>query len=144
MVDSYHLAGFERWLATRTVRDPAAREHASALFDDYGSFVTSIGEPVMTVTAFGRALSDLRIELAGKDGAGRKRRRGLKLAPRSADGQSGRSEHPEHSEPSLTRITIPPGASVTVTVRPDKQVFGGQVVEVAWELNTSEPSERSS
>jgi len=139
-MDAYYGDGFERWLAERTTPLAHALEPAGALFDSYGAFVTSIGEPAMTTTAFGRALSDRGFLVAGKDGAGRKRRRGLALRT-EASGQSGQSEHSEQSEPFTTRLTLGPGQTVAITVRSVREGVGGQVIEIAVVLNTSEQSE---
>ncbi len=73
---------FAQWLEDRTVRDDNERVEATVLFKDYTAWMEAEGhDRPMSQKAFGGALGDLQILLAGKNALGRMTRRGLKLKP---------------------------------------------------------------
>ena len=86
---------FAQWLEDRTIRDDNERVEATVLFKDYVSWMEAEGhDRPMSQKAFGGALGDLQILLAGKNALGRMTRRGLKLKPggppsRAETGMSG-------------------------------------------------------
>jgi putative DNA primase/helicase len=76
---------FVQWFEDRVERDPEARIGATILFKDYAAWMEDQGhERPMSQKAFGGALGDLQIVLAGKDGEGRMTRRGARLRGRFA------------------------------------------------------------
>lgn len=71
---------FVQWLEARVVRDDAARVQASQLYADYKQWMDDNGhDKPMSQRAFGGALGDLQIILAGKNGDGKVMRRGARL-----------------------------------------------------------------
>lgn len=79
------LAAFTDWMAERCVLEPASRELAADLYADFVAWSRERGrERVMTAGAFGNALRDRQIALAGKNAKGLKYRGGLRLLPRRA------------------------------------------------------------
>ncbi len=87
-IEDYRLGGnpFGEWFADRLDRsDPSCRTRAGELYADYKAFCDENGhDRPMSTTAFGRALGDMQIILAGKDSSGKKLRRGAKLKPKYA------------------------------------------------------------
>jgi putative DNA primase/helicase len=85
-------SAFNDWLIERTIFDREHLELASTLYADFKNYRTDLGdEKIMSQTAFGKALGDRQVLLAGKDPSGKVRRRGLKLRPAwdtSSDGVS--------------------------------------------------------
>lgn len=89
---------FAEWLADRVILDKGARVTASELYADYKRWMEDQGhDRPMSQTTFGRALGDLQIILDGKNGDGKKMRRGARLrtfddpAPSSQVSPSGSS-----------------------------------------------------
>lgn len=73
---------FAQWMQDRLIIDPEAKELSTAFYSNYKAWCETNGhERPMTQTTFGRALGDLQILLAGKDGKGRVQRRGARLRP---------------------------------------------------------------
>jgi putative DNA primase/helicase len=71
---------FAQWIRDRLVFDAAARVRASDLYNDYKTWMEENGhDKPMSQKAFGGALGDLQIILAGKDGLGKQTRRGARL-----------------------------------------------------------------
>lgn len=73
---------FAEWMADRVVLEPDALILASELYADYKAWCDANGhERPMTQTTFGKALGDLQVLRAGKDGSGKLRRKGARLRP---------------------------------------------------------------
>ena len=71
---------FAQWMEDRVELDPNSRIEATVLFKDYTAWMEAQGhDRPMSQKAFGGALGDLQILLAGKNAAGRMTRRGAKL-----------------------------------------------------------------
>lgn len=71
---------FAQWLADKVIIDKDAKARSSDLYQSYKDYCEAEGhERPMTQTTFGRALGDMQIILAGKDGQGKKQRRGARL-----------------------------------------------------------------
>lgn len=100
---------FVQWFEARVERDESARVRASELYADYKSWMEDNGhDKPMSQRAFGGALGDLQIILAGKDGAGKVMRRGARLvtpteeasrAAPPADGAGGPSGSGDFGDP---------------------------------------------
>ena len=81
---------FGEWVMDRLIMDKDAKVLASDLYADFKAWMADQGHEerqVMTQRAFGSALGDRQIILAGKDGAGRKQRSGARLR-RPQDGEA--------------------------------------------------------
>jgi len=89
-VDDYRRGSnpFAQWMTDRLVLDPDAVTGASELYRDYTQWMEDEGhDRPMTQKAFGGALGDLQIIMAGKGRDGKKRRRGARLKPKWVAGE---------------------------------------------------------
>lgn len=81
---------FGDWFRERCVAEADHKIRAKDLFDDYKAWCEAQGhERPMTQTTFGRALGDLQVIRAGKDGSGAVLRKGVRLRPSWEDEAGG-------------------------------------------------------